>query len=218
MPIFPKMSIESEESLIRIYDSQIDSTNRFQHDNEEFIKLMISLGLVKPVKGNQDIFEFTDIGLDYIKILKNKNRRSSILRTMTLEDYILAIDYLSMKGNHNNHSNEKMVSMSDLARYLGLSNSSISEYIRIIEKENLIIVIPRKGVKLTAEGSEKVKLLLEKRDFLYTFFKNILKIDNDQAEVESHVLEHNLSPAIFERLKLLVDQLNDSHFDLKVGK
>ena len=214
MSNFPKITTESEELLIRLYDSQ-NENSQFSYDGDsQNLEEFLNQGLI--IKSKDQYFSFTILGLDFIKVLKNKKRRTSILKKMTLEDYTLAIYYLSISNKEIEDLNENIVSMTDLARYLGLSNSSISEYIRIIEKEGLLVVIPRKGVKLTNTGIESVKRLIEKRDFLFEFFKEILKIDNDLAEVESHVLEHNLSPIVFERLKLLVRQLAKENFTLKI--
>ena len=65
---------------------------------------------------------------------------------------------------------------------------------------------------------EKVFNVLDKRNILVDFFNNILKIDLDLAEIESHVLEHNINPIVFERLKLLIEQLTNSNFSLKLGE
>ena len=167
---------------------------------------------------DSNYFTFTEHGLEFIKVIKNKQTRGSILKKMTLEDYVLAIHYLGLSNNENEGKTDDIVSMTDLARYLGLSNSSISEYIRSIEKEGLVTVIPRKGVKLTQEGNELVLRLIEKRNFLFDFFHTILKIDSDLAEVESHVLEHNVSPILIERLKLLEFQLKKINFSLKIDE
>ena len=86
------------------------------------------------------------------------------------------MNYL-IKKNTDENDETNIVSMTDIARYLGLSNSSISEYIRNIEKEGYLKVIPRKGVLLTSLGIKKVARLLEKRTTLVVFLNSILKID-----------------------------------------
>ena len=217
MSNFPKINLELEEIILQFYESLNDKsefeTNEF---NSFSIAEFIDLNLIKKsVHPGQ--YSFTDHGLEFIKVLQNKQRRSAILKKMTLEDYILAIHYLNLNKN-DKVNGENIVSMTDLARYLGLSNSSISEYIRSIEKEGLLVLIPRKGVTLTKEGEERVLRLIEKRDFLIEFLHSILKIDRDLAEVESHVLEHNVSPIVFERLKLLGIQLKKQHFSLEFNE
>ncbi len=215
MSNFPKINLELEELILQFYGllnekSEFETSDYNSYAIDEFIEL----NLVKnsPVANH---YSFTEHGLEFIKVLQNKQRRSSILKKMTLEDYILAIHYLNLNKNEKTNG-DNIVSMTDLARYLGLSNSSISEYIRSIEKEGFLVVIPRKGVTLTKEGEERVLRLIEKRDFLIEFLHSILKIDRDLAEVESHVLEHNVSPIVFERLKLLSIQLKKQNFSLKV--
>ena len=173
---FPKISNEAEELLLRLYDSSKKQSNTFFSEKQPFINEMISLGLISFQKDSKT-YSFTQLGLDIIKKHKNKNRRTSILKKMTLEDYLLAIDYLSKNTNDQNQTNEIVVPMSDLARYLGLSNSSISEYIRIIEKEGFLVIIPRKGVKLTSNGKNMVHNLMEQRKLLVSFFHSVLQLD-----------------------------------------
>ena len=218
MSSFPKINLESEELLLELYEIHRENSqfNLGEYDQslfEEFLKQDLIQKSDKP-----DFFSFTEHGLEFIKVIKNKQTRSSILKKMTIEDYVLAIHYLGLSNDENEDKTEDIVSMTELARYLGLSNSSISEYIRSIEKEGLVTVIPRKGVKLTQEGNELVLKLIEKRNFLFDFFHTILKIDSDLAEVESHVLEHNVSPILIERLKLLEFQLKKINFSLKIDE
>ena len=179
---FPKISNEAEELLLSLYDSSKEHSNTFFSGNQPFINEMVSLGLISFQKDSKT-YSFTQLGLDFIIILKNKNRRTSILKKMTLEDYLLAIDYLTKNTNDQNKTNDIVVPMSDLARYLGLSNSSISEYVRIIEKEGFLVIIPRKGVKLTANGKGMVLSLMEQRELLVTFFHSVLQLDSELAEV-----------------------------------
>lgn len=214
MKSFPKVSQPTEEVLLQLYDISAKETE-FSGENFDpmLFQEFLTHNLIKPVDDVTDTYSFTPFGSDFVKVLKNKKRRSNILKKMTIEDYLLAIHYL-LENNASENANENIVSMTDIARYLGLSNSSISEYIRSIEKEGYIKVIPRKGVFLTTDGLKLIYRLLEKRNILTEFFNSILKIDLDLAEVESHVLEHNLSSVVYERLNLLINQLKKSNFSL----
>lgn len=215
MKNFPKVSNPTEVTLLQLYDLQAKNT-KFTAENVDpsLFQEFIAHNLIQSSEGNKE-YAFTSFGSDFVKVLKNKHRRSNILKKMTLEDYLLAIHFL-LVNNSSNSESDNIVPMTDIARYLGLSNSSISEYIRIIEKEGYINVITRKGVALTPKGLEKVYSLLEKRDILVDFFSDILKIDSDLAEIESHVLEHNISPVVFKRLSLLVGQLKKANFSLEI--
>lgn len=218
MSSFPKINLELEDLFLQFFEL-LDDHSEFESNDRHSVSIdqLLELNLIQKSK-NLNHFSFTEHGLEFIKVLQNKQRRSTILKKMTLEDYILAIHYLNLINKSDKSNIDNIVSMTDLARYLGLSNSSISEYIRSIEKEGFLVVIPRKGVKLTNSGEERVLRLIEKRDFLIEFLNKVLKIDRDLSEVESHVLEHNVSPIVFERLKLLVGQLKKSDFSLKLNK
>lgn len=215
MKNFPKITQKTEQLFLNLYDIQNTSQKFVVKDADtETIQEFEKHKLIEKIHEDGH-YTFTTFGLDFAKVLINKNLRSNVLKKMTLEDYLLAIYYLiESKDSENEGSN--IIPMTDIARYLGLSNSSISEYIRIIEKEGYITVIPRKGVLLTMVGEEKVIRLLAKRTTLTEFFNRILKIDFDIADVESHVLEHNVSPMVIERINLLISQLNKVNFSLEI--
>ena len=215
MKNFPKISQETEELYLNLYKQQTEGVEVLTDSQDNTIlEEFVSYKLIEPIKDNKKVI-FTSFGVDFAKVLMNKNLRSSILKKMTVEDYLLAVYYLLM-STPNESEEINIVSMTDIARYLGLSNSSISEYIRIIEKDGYLNVIPRKGVTLTKLGKEKAIRVIAKRNTLIDFFNSILKIDLDLAEVESHVLEHNVSPIVIERINLLVTQLEKINFSLSI--
>ena len=217
MKKFPKITQKTEELFLNLYNLQNNNAKfHIERADAETIEEFEKHKLIERVHEDGH-YSFTAFGLDFAKVLINKNFRSNVLKKMTLEDYLLAIYYLiESKTDDNEGSN--IIPMTDIARYLGLSNSSISEYIRIIEKEGYITVLPWKGVILTLAGEEKVIRLMAKRATLVEFFNKILKIDFDLADVESHVLEHNVSPIVIERLNLLISQLNKLNFSLEVNE
>lgn len=217
MKNFPKITQSTEEIFLHLYDKHL-LEHKFLLDSmdSEIANDLIKHRLIEQID-DSEYYSLTSFGLDFAKILVNKHLRSNVLKKMTLEDYLLAIYYIVMSKADIEVDNN-VVTMTEIARYLGLSNSSISEYIRIIEKENFINVIPRKGVILTSLGQEKVIRLLAKRETLTEFFNSILKIDFDLADVESHVLEHNVSLLVIERLSLLIKELKNSNFSLKINE
>ncbi len=217
MKNFPKITQSTEEIFLHLYDKHL-LEHKFLLDSmdSEIANDLIKHRLIEQID-DSEYYSLTSFGLDFAKILVNKHLRSNVLKKMTLEDYLLAIYYIVM-SKADIEVDYNVVTMTEIARYLGLSNSSISEYIRIIEKENFINVIPRKGVILTSLGQEKVIRLLAKRETLTEFFNSILKIDFDLADVESHVLEHNVSLLVIERLSLLIKELKNSNFSLKINE
>ncbi len=157
------------------------------------LRKMEKKGVVSLESNAEKVF-LTDEGWKQAKIIRNKRHKATIFKKMTSEDYLIAIYELS-------EGTEDIVSMSELARELGLSNAAVSEYIRTLE--DLVIVHERKGVQLTTTGKKIAEQVLETRDTLLRFFVDILGLDIDLAESEAHVLEHNFSPLVVERIKML---------------
>jgi DtxR family Mn-dependent transcriptional regulator len=222
MSVYRRLYSIEEKILMFLYDNRdddniviLDQDLKFASFLDDFpiddlFTITEETGLIVVLEKEKKKFQFTEKGLVTAKILKNKSQRKSILQKMTSEDYLLAID------NITSSSKESLASMAELARSLSLSNSSISEYIRTMETDGTVDVIPRKGVKLTNMGREKVQHLKQKRDILLFFINKILQIEPDLAEVEAHILEHNTSSLLIERLKLLTRQLNDINFQLTI--
>ena len=219
---FRRLTNQEEEILNYLYEKKDDAEhiNIDQLFADEFTDLDINkdillimaqdTGTLDVIDFDKGIFKITEQGIATIKILRNKQHRANIFKKMTSEDYLLAVHYLS-RSNHL-----EMVSMSDLAEELGLTNSAISEYIRTMKTDGTLQVIPRKGVRLTPKGIEIAENLMKKREILFNYFYNILKVDRDLADIEAHVLEHNISSIITSRIRYLSMQLEASHFDLKI--
>ncbi len=157
------------------------------------LRKMEKKGVVK-LDSNAEKVSLTKDGWKHAKIIRNKRHKATIFKKMTSEDYLIAIYELS-------EGTEDIVSMSELARELGLSNAAVSEYIRTLD--DLVIVHERKGVQLTPTGKRMAEQVLETRDVLLKFFMDVLGLNLDLAESEAHVLEHNFSPLVIERIKRL---------------
>ena len=219
---FRRLTNQEEEILNYLYEKKDDAEhiNIDQLFADEFTDLDINkdillimaqdTGTLDVIDFDKGIFKITEQGIATIKILRNKQHRANIFKKMTSEDYLLAVHYLS-RSNHL-----EMVSMSDLAEELGLTNSAISEYIRTMKTDGTLQVIPRKGVGLTPKGIESAENLMKKREILFNFFYNILKVDRDLADIQAHVLEHNNRSIITRRILYMSMQNESNHFELKI--
>ncbi len=174
----------------------VDLSRQLEYPLDECLSILRKMEKKSVVKldSNAEKVSLTEEGWKYAKIIRNKRHKAIIFKKMTSEDYLIAIYELS-------EGTENIVSMSELARELGLSNAAVSEYIRTLD--DLVIVHERKGVQLTSTGRRLAEQVLETRDVLLRFFVDILGLDLDLAESEAHVLEHNFSPLVVERIKKL---------------
>lgn len=215
MDELPRVSSEHQELLLTLFEQcneeftvKISSSEpNGEYSVSDVRQLVEELELLEELSPN--VFLITPKGLQIAKILQNKHLRKNILQKMTTEDYILALYYLTQGLE------KKIVSMTSLARTLSLSNSTISEYIRTIEKEGLVSVKARKGVMLTEEGEKLAEQINHNRDVLMVFLQDILGIEPNQAEVESHILEHNISSDVIERLDKLNKQLTSKNINVR---
>jgi Mn-dependent DtxR family transcriptional regulator len=213
---YRRLLSKEEEILVYLYENKNES-NRIDLKNEsnfnfetisfsksDIDKMVSDTDMLKLEKASKFVFLLTTKGLETAKILQNKRHRANIFKKMTSEDYLLAVYYLSRSTSN------KMVAMSELAEELGLTNSAISEYIRTMAEDGTLTVQPRKGVKLTKKGLDTATRVDKKRKILQTFFHDILRLDSDLAEIEAHVLEHNTSNILIDRLNKLNSQLLNS--------
>ena len=213
------MSSSQEDLLLFLYESTEKThnpqrisdvpVNIARNDLKEFAD---DTGFVRINSEVPETIELTEKGLKTALILRNKNLRANIFKKMTSEDYLLAVYFLSLE-----HAPEiyPLISMSELAEGLGLTNSAISEYIRTMNSDGTLELIPRKGVRLTEKGLELAGRINKKRGVLQKFFHEVLGIDSNLAEIEAHVLEHNVSNVLADRLKLLTRRLIEENFILK---
>ncbi len=122
--------------------------------------------------------------------------REFVRKVATAEDYLMAISQLQQEKKQD------LVRIKDLAEYMGISPPSVSAYIRDpLEKDGLVIVMERKGVKLTDDGRKKAEFLLKRQIIVQKFLIDVLGLTKDEAHIEAHKLEHAVSDKVLERLE-----------------
>ena len=113
--------------------------------------------------------------------------------TPTREDYIRAIYIL-------NNRLGKQVRVKDLTEYLHLSKSTISERLRELARNHLIVAAPYGSVTLTKRGMEAAKALTYKHRVIEVFLFQILHIPREQLHEEANKLEHGVSDMVLTKL------------------
>jgi len=87
------------------------------------------------------------------------------------------------------------VSNKEIAESLQVEPASVSGMLEKLKSQNLIKWEPRKSIRLTEEGKQFARELDEIHALLRTFFKEVLKIKNDQVveniscEIEHHITQ-----------------------------
>jgi DtxR family Mn-dependent transcriptional regulator len=123
--------------------------------------------------------------------------------TATKEDYVRAIYILASHGD---------VGVTDIATKLHLSKSTVSERIKELVDEGMVIAEPYAKVVLTKSGSEVGKKLTYKHRMIEVFLHKTLGIPANQVHSEAERLEHAFSDEVIKKLaKFLGHPATDPH-------
>ncbi|MEZ4103851.1 MAG: metal-dependent transcriptional regulator [Candidatus Paceibacterota bacterium] len=129
---------------------------------------------------------------------------NSGLISSTKEDYLRAIYLLQESG--------KSTGVTKIADRLGLSKSSVSERIKELVKDELVIADPYTTVKLTEKGENLAMKLTYKHRLIEVFLSDVLKMSKNKIHAEAEKLEHACSDEMIKRLaKFLGNPKNDPH-------
>jgi DtxR family Mn-dependent transcriptional regulator len=117
---------------------------------------------------------------------------------MKKEDYLEEIYKIQCRNN-------RVARVTELAHALKVSDPSVSEMIRRLEKEKLVTFERFGGISLTAPGIREARKIIRKHQLLEVFFSRILKIKKDSHE-EAHVMEHTLSDKATDKLDSVLER------------
>ena len=110
----------------------------------------------------------------------------------TKEDYIRAIYILSQS--------ESGAGVTGIAKRLKLSKSTVSERIKELVRDGLVVAAPYSAVALTPKGAKVGKKLTYKHRLIEVFLHETLKIPKDKVHAEAERLEHAFSDETIKRL------------------
>lgn len=134
-------------------------------------------------------FYISFINLGLISLFM-KNSPSNI--TKNKEDYLNEIYRLQS-------SNNRAIKGSELANALKVTKPSVSEMLKKLSKEKLIIFSGKKGVTLTKDGVKKAQNTIRKHQLLEVFFKDLLNLKK-HFHNEAHKVEHEISDEATDKL------------------
>ncbi|NLP26471.1 MAG: metal-dependent transcriptional regulator [Clostridiales bacterium] len=117
------------------------------------------------------------------------------------EDYLETIYILDKKT--------KYVRSVDIATELGYSKPSISRAVKILAKNNYIIVKDDGQIVLTDIGLERAKNIYKRHLLITEFLTNILLVSKEVAENDACKIEHIISDETYLKLKDFVDNYNN---------
>lgn len=122
----------------------------------------------------------------------------------TREDYLRAIFTLNEAS--------KKTGVTQIAEKLNLSKSTVSERLKDLAKDGLVVADYYAEVALTKEGQEIAKKLTYKHRLIEVFLHEVLHLDKSKVHQEAEHLEHAFSDEVIVRLaKFLNYPENDPH-------
>ena len=83
--------------------------------------------------------------------------------------------------------------VSDVARALDITRGSASLTLKALKEKGLVLEDHNKFLKLSDTGSDIVDAILGNRAIVRKFLKDVLKLDEQQAEIDACKVEHLLS-------------------------
>jgi DtxR family Mn-dependent transcriptional regulator len=115
------------------------------------------------------------------------------------QDYLKAILKISKSKKGG------WVSNSDIAEFLHIKPSSVTNMLYKLKKEGFISWQPRKMVRMTPKGKEIAHKMLKYSNQLKIFFQNVLMIKNKKEISElCCLIEHHITPEVY----LALEDLN----------
>jgi len=102
------------------------------------------------------------------------------------EDYLISILRLTSDDNKN-------VKTTELSSFMGVSPASVTEMVKTLSNEGLVIYERYKGLRLSDNGMSMARQIRRKHHVIEHFLVNYLEMDHMEAHDEAHRLEHSLS-------------------------
>jgi len=112
--------------------------------------------------------------------------------TSSREDYLEAIFHLESEG--------KVATTQEIAQHLAISSASVSENIKKLADEKLLVYHPYKGVKLSPKGKKIAVDVVRRHRLSERFLVDKLGVKWEDAHAQAHKLEHGISKVVENKL------------------
>lgn len=119
----------------------------------------------------------------------------------SLEDYLEVI--------YNNIIANNGVKAIMLSKTLGVSRASATEALKKLAEKQLINYDRYGEIKLTPEGESKAKGIVSKHNLLLSFFRDVLKLEPEEAKTNACDIEHVISENAYKKLIAFMKNYKD---------
>ncbi len=124
--------------------------------------------------------------------------------TATREDYLRAI-YLLHEEDTSTPENPSRVRGIDLAKYLGLAKSTVSERLKELLKAKWVLENEKGDLILSKSGHKLASRLTYRHRIIEVFLSKTLGLLNSKLHEEAHKLEHSFSDEVIDRLAIFLN-------------
>lgn len=119
--------------------------------------------------------------------------------TASLEDYLEAIYFLNGKNEG--------VRVTDIALELNISKPSVNRAINTLKSQGLVEHEHYGSLTLTDDGLKIAENIAGRHVTLKKFLRDVLEVDEEVAENEACLIEHNLSADTVGRISRFMDRV-----------
>ena len=126
------------------------------------------------------------------------SRESKAVITSTVEDYLEGILILSEEKGY--------AQVTEIAQYLDVSKASVTEMVSKLKNNGFVNYEKYGTITLTEDGTVLAKNVKERHDILKSFLL-LIGVNEEQADNDCCVMEHNLSKETVEKLKNFINYL-----------
>ena len=119
----------------------------------------------------------------------------------SLEEYLKSM-YILKKQNNN-------IRVTDIAEKMNCTKPSVNKAIRNLKEKNLVNYESYGKIELTEEGENLAKKIIETYDIVYVFLKDVLEIDEKEAEEEAEKIKSSINDNTINKLAKYIHKTLD---------
>ena len=132
----------------------------------------------------------------------NSKKEVEMVITATIEDYLERILLLSEEGGH--------ARVTEIANLLGIRKASVTEMISKL-KANGYVDFEKYGTITLTEKGRKIAIEVKERHDILKSFLVLIGVNEDDANNDCCVMEHNLSEETIEKMKVFIEFLQEKN-------
>ena len=117
----------------------------------------------------------------------------------SLEEYVKTM-YVLLRNNGE-------IRVTDISNKMGVSKASVNKAVKNLNEEGFVEYETYGDIKLTNQGEELAKKLLEAYDIGVLFFKDVLGLNEEQAKINAESLKSSISDEAFNSLAKYVHKV-----------